>query len=77
MDKRYYDEAGLVFSRCEEYEKALMAYKESLNWQSMLYVAMELSYPDDKIISLCIEVAGLYYFLLYIILSSYVCSLLI
>lgn len=57
IDKRYYDEAGLVYSRCEDYEKALMAYKESLNWQSMLCAAIQLSYSDDKIVALCIETA--------------------
>lgn len=58
MEKRYYDEAGIVFTRCEDYEKALKAYKESLNWQSMLCAAMQLSYSDDRIISLCLETVG-------------------
>lgn len=59
MDKRYFDEAGLAFTKCENYEKALVAYKEALNWQSMLCSAMQLSYSDDKIIALCKEAAGL------------------
>ncbi|GFT12842.1 elongator complex protein 1 [Trichonephila clavipes] len=57
MTKRYFDEAGIIFTRCNMPEKALMAYKESLNWQMILCSAAKLNYAENKIACLCHELS--------------------
>ncbi|KFM81606.1 Elongator complex protein 1, partial [Stegodyphus mimosarum] len=57
MEKRYFDEAGLAFISCGKNERALMAYKESLNWQSVLQCAVDLNYSDNKTVALCQEMS--------------------
>ncbi|GFT28989.1 elongator complex protein 1 [Nephila pilipes] len=57
MTKRYFDESGIIFTRCEMHEKALIAYKESLNWQMILCSATKLNYAENKLACLCHEVS--------------------
>ncbi|GIY88877.1 elongator complex protein 1 [Caerostris darwini] len=58
MSKRYFDEAGMVFTRCEMHEKALLAYTEGVNWQMALYSANSLSYKGNKIAQLCQDLSA-------------------
>ncbi|XP_055943072.1 putative elongator complex protein 1 [Argiope bruennichi] len=58
MTKRYFDEAGLVFTRCGMHDKALLAYKDSLNWQKVLSSAIKLDYAENRIIDLCLEMSA-------------------
>ncbi|CAL1294302.1 unnamed protein product [Larinioides sclopetarius] len=58
ITKRYFDEAGLIFTRCGMYDKALMAYKDNLNWQMVLSTANRLDYTENRIIDLCLELSA-------------------
>lgn len=58
MEKRYFDDAGLVFTQCGEHAKALLAYKESVNWQMALCSAGNLGFTKKDTMSLCEELSS-------------------
>ncbi|XP_054720167.1 putative elongator complex protein 1 [Uloborus diversus] len=57
MEKKYHDEAGLAFTRSEDYSSALSAYQAALNWQAMICAAVNLNYSNERITSLCLEMS--------------------
>ncbi|KAG8198001.1 hypothetical protein JTE90_029395 [Oedothorax gibbosus] len=57
MEKRYFDDAGLVFTQCNEHAKALTAYRESVNWQMALCSAVSLKHTKMETIALSEELA--------------------
>ncbi|XP_062827791.1 elongator complex protein 1 isoform X2 [Anolis carolinensis] len=58
MQKHLPEQAGLIFFRCEAFEKALDAFQVSGNWQQALCTAAELCYPEDKLANLARSMAG-------------------
>ncbi|EEC18088.1 ikappab kinase complex-associated protein, putative, partial [Ixodes scapularis] len=52
LQKKHYEEAGLVYQRCGKLEKALTAFELCLNWSLLLSVAHQLDYAQDKLQSL-------------------------
>ncbi|CAN8005373.1 unnamed protein product, partial [Ixodes hexagonus] len=52
LQKKHYEEAGLVYQRCGKLDKALTAFELCLNWSLLVSVAHQLSYTDDKLESL-------------------------
>ncbi|XP_063776122.1 elongator complex protein 1 isoform X2 [Pseudophryne corroboree] len=56
--KHQYEQAGLVFARCNNFEKALDAFIASSNWQQILCMASQLQYSEDKMAALARIVAG-------------------
>lgn len=60
MEKRYFDDAGLVFTQCGEHAKALLAYRESVNWQMALCSAGNLEFTKKDTMSLCEELSSKY-----------------
>lgn len=55
MSKRYYEEAGLVYKRCEKFENALNAFQLCGNWNLMISIAMHLGFEKDKISELAMN----------------------
>ncbi|KAM9330548.1 elongator complex protein 1 [Gastrophryne carolinensis] len=56
--KNQYEQAGLIFSRCCSFEKALDAFVSSSSWQQVLCIASQLEYSEDKMAALARNVAG-------------------
>ncbi|KAG0411515.1 hypothetical protein HPB47_011369 [Ixodes persulcatus] len=52
LQKKHYEEAGLVYQRCGKLEKALTAFELCLNWSLLVSVAHQLDYDQDKLQSL-------------------------
>ncbi|XP_029845104.2 putative elongator complex protein 1 [Ixodes scapularis] len=52
LQKKHYEEAGLVYQRCGKLEKALTAFELCLNWSLLVSVARQLDYAQDKLQSL-------------------------
>lgn len=53
--RKYYEEAGLIYKHAEEYEKAITSLKETSNYQMLFAVTQLLNYTDDQIHDLAIE----------------------
>uniref|UniRef100_A0A4W3IAX3 Elongator complex protein 1 n=1 Tax=Callorhinchus milii TaxID=7868 RepID=A0A4W3IAX3_CALMI len=47
--KQLYEQAGLIFARCGESEKALEAFLLSHSWQQAFCMAAQLQYTEDKL----------------------------
>ncbi|XP_059830752.1 elongator complex protein 1 isoform X1 [Hypanus sabinus] len=58
IEKQYFEQAGLIFTRSGEYEKALNAFLQCCNWQQALCMAAQLHYTDDKMINIARTLAG-------------------
>ncbi|KAI8490926.1 hypothetical protein Bbelb_313450, partial [Branchiostoma belcheri] len=58
LKKGHVEEAGLVLSRCEEWEKALQAFEQCCNWRQALCVASRLQYSTQQTAQLALRMAG-------------------
>lgn len=58
MEKHYYEEAGVAFSRIRHFHEALKAYKEALNVKEMMITAYKCNYSENQISVLCQNMAG-------------------
>ncbi|KAI8484997.1 hypothetical protein Bbelb_372430 [Branchiostoma belcheri] len=58
LKKGHVEEAGLVLSRCEEWEKALQAFEQCCNWRQALFVASRLQYSTQQTAQLALKMAG-------------------
>ncbi|XP_023219485.1 elongator complex protein 1-like [Centruroides sculpturatus] len=52
MSKRLYEEAGLVYKRCEKFDDALNAFQLCGNWCLMFSIALQLDFGKDKLAEL-------------------------
>ena len=57
--RKYYEEAGLIYKYAGEYEKALISLKETPNYQMLFAVANLLNYDENQTHSLAVEYAGI------------------
>ncbi|XP_067839650.1 elongator complex protein 1 [Heptranchias perlo] len=57
-EKQYYEQAGLIFARCQECEKALGAFLLCSSWQQAFCMAAQLHYTEDKLVSMARTIAG-------------------
>ncbi|XP_048449501.1 elongator complex protein 1-like [Rhincodon typus] len=57
-EKQYYEQAGLIFARCGECEKALGAFLLCSSWQQVFCMAAQLHYTEDKVVSIARTIAG-------------------
>ncbi|KAG9480499.1 hypothetical protein GDO78_012127 [Eleutherodactylus coqui] len=58
LSRQHYEEAGLIFARCDSFEKALDAFVSCNSWQHILSMASQLQYPKDKMVALARSVSG-------------------
>ncbi|XP_060695479.1 elongator complex protein 1 [Hemiscyllium ocellatum] len=58
IKKQYYEQAGLIFARCGECEKALGAFLLCNSWQQVFCMAAQLHYTEDKVVSIARTIAG-------------------
>ncbi|PNF34889.1 hypothetical protein B7P43_G01410 [Cryptotermes secundus] len=58
MDKKLYHEAGVMYTRAQEYQKALAAYQVAGDWRETLLTANQLQYKENKLHELCQELAS-------------------
>ncbi|XP_072114226.1 elongator complex protein 1 isoform X2 [Mobula birostris] len=58
IEKQYFEQAGLIFARSGECEKALNAFLQCCNWQQALCMAAQLHYTEDKMISIARTISG-------------------
>eukprot|EP00062_Callorhinchus_milii_P020598 gi/632976428/ref/XP_007904788.1/ PREDICTED: elongator complex protein 1 isoform X3 [Callorhinchus milii] len=56
--KQLYEQAGLIFARCGESEKALEAFLLSHSWQQAFCMAAQLQYTEDKLGTMARTIAG-------------------
>ncbi|XP_067886712.1 elongator complex protein 1 isoform X2 [Heterodontus francisci] len=57
-ETQYHEQAGLIFARCGECEKALGAFLLCNSWQQAFCMAAQLHYTEDKLISMARTIAG-------------------
>lgn len=57
LQKKHYEEAGVVFYRTSHYKEALEAYQKSGNWQLALCAATELGYTSIQEVQLAKNMA--------------------
>ncbi|XP_041042916.1 elongator complex protein 1 isoform X2 [Carcharodon carcharias] len=57
-EKQYYEQAGLIFARSGECEKALGAFLLCNSWQQAFCMVAQLHYTKDKVVSMARSVAG-------------------
>ncbi|XP_078577191.1 elongator complex protein 1-like isoform X2 [Branchiostoma floridae x Branchiostoma japonicum] len=55
--KGHVEEAGLMFNRCEEWEKALQAYEQCCSWRQALCVSCRLHYSTQQTAQLALRMA--------------------
>lgn len=74
MEKKRYEEAGLVFMKAESWPSALQAFEKCLNWRQALCVAAILDYSAENRYDLSLRLASMFPFEnhvhLYFIFSS-------
>ncbi|XP_069778820.1 elongator complex protein 1 isoform X2 [Narcine bancroftii] len=58
IDKQHYDQAGLIFTRCGECEKAMDAFLLCCSWQQAFCMAAQLHYTEDKVINVARTISG-------------------
>uniref|UniRef100_A0A8C3XV19 Elongator complex protein 1 n=1 Tax=Chelydra serpentina TaxID=8475 RepID=A0A8C3XV19_CHESE len=56
--KHLYEQAGLIFARCDAFERALDAFLSSGSWQQALCMASRLGYTADQLAGLARSLAG-------------------
>lgn len=49
FEKKHYEEAGLVYWRCEKLQKAVKAFEMCLNWNLLLSTAYQMKYDQDSL----------------------------
>lgn len=49
FEKKHYEEAGLVYWRCEKLQKAARAFEMCLNWNLLLSTAYQMKYDQDSL----------------------------
>ncbi|KAL1431121.1 hypothetical protein MTO96_014510 [Rhipicephalus appendiculatus] len=49
LEKKHYEEAGLVYWRCEKLRKAARAFELCLNWNLLLSTAHQMNYDQDSL----------------------------
>ncbi|KAH7963389.1 hypothetical protein HPB52_020884 [Rhipicephalus sanguineus] len=49
LEKKHYEEAGLVYWRCEKLRKASRAFEMCLNWNLLLSTAYQMKYGQDDL----------------------------
>uniref|UniRef100_UPI00398E37B0 elongator complex protein 1 isoform X2 n=1 Tax=Pristiophorus japonicus TaxID=55135 RepID=UPI00398E37B0 len=57
-EKQYYEQAGLIFARCGECEKALEAFLLCNSWQQAFCMIARLNYTEDKLVSMARTISG-------------------
>ncbi|XP_043916910.1 elongator complex protein 1 [Protopterus annectens] len=58
MMKQQFEQAGLIFARCGEYDKALSSFISCSNWQQAFCMASQLHYPQEKLAHLARTLTG-------------------
>lgn len=56
-EQQHQEQAGLLFSRCGETQRALDAFVSSTSWQHALCMAAKLGFPEDKLANLARSLA--------------------
>ena len=49
MDKKYYEEAGIAFTKAEELQLAQDAFQKCLNWRQVLCLACRLNQTKETV----------------------------
>ncbi|XP_078070069.1 elongator complex protein 1 isoform X2 [Mustelus asterias] len=57
-ERQHYEQAGLIFARCGECEKALGAFLLCHSWQQAFCMVAQLHYTEDKVVSMARTIAG-------------------
>ncbi|XP_038660039.1 elongator complex protein 1 [Scyliorhinus canicula] len=57
-EKHYYEQAGLIFARCGECERALGAFLLCNSWQQAFCMVSRLHFTEDKVVGMAQTIAG-------------------
>ncbi|XP_076373726.1 elongator complex protein 1 isoform X2 [Tachypleus tridentatus] len=57
VKKKYYEEAGLVYFRSEQYQKAVTAFQDSQNWELALCAATKAEISENQVVQLALSLA--------------------
>lgn len=58
IEKQCHEQAGLIFARCGDCEKALDAFLLCCSWQQAFCMAAQLHYTEDKMINMARIISG-------------------
>ncbi|XP_022256991.1 putative elongator complex protein 1 isoform X2 [Limulus polyphemus] len=77
IEKKYYEEAGLIYTRSEQYQKAVTAFQESQNWELALCAATKAGNSENQVVELALSFAetlkgNKHYFEAAVLLDQYV-----